>query len=261
MSATPAQSISAQAHEALPHANPLTVAQMEALIERAARGNPGTVLEIGCGPGSFAIGVATLCEAYVTALDTNLLFLTRARRAAAHRALRGTLTFELRPAAEHDGRLSEVVACLGASQAFGTPREALRRVAALVPPGGRVLFAELTWVAPPPPSFLEFLGVEASFYWSPEEAAEIFDDAGLALEEEWHASRAAWDDYETAVRDGRLACAATLPPNEADTLRARAEDWFRRYETEGRHCLGFTAWSAVRGPAPPARSAGGARTV
>ena len=111
---------------------------------------------------------------------------------------------------------------------------------------GTLVFADLVWSAPPPRSFLEFLGVEEMLYWPAEQAAGILAREGLEPGAELRASPAAWDDYERAILAGRLAAADSLDAEDGNALRERAHRWFREYEAHGRHCLGFAAYVAVR---------------
>lgn len=159
-----AQRLSAAAHRDLPHANPLSTNQFDALAQAIAGRRPRQVLDIGCGWDSFAFALAEACDAGVLAIDINAAFLARGRALTADREMAGRI--ECRDAAAEalvDERFDAVV-CIDASQAFGTPRQALERCAGLMHADGRLLFADLVCAAGPAPEFVEFLGTERSTF-------------------------------------------------------------------------------------------------
>ena len=240
------QRISAAAHRDLPHANPLSAAQMNALAAALARRNPRSVLEVGCGPGAFAIELARQCPARITALDINPDFLDRARTALQGQTLRGQVDFRLESTANLGAERFDAVVCMGASQAFGTSRQALARCAALTRPGGAVLFAELTWAAEPPLEFLSFLDCPRDLYWFEDEARAVFEQTGLKIEHQESASRESWQAYEAAVYRGRLAFAEALSGEDAEKMRRSAAVWMDAVERFGQYCLGFSAYLAVK---------------
>lgn len=240
-----AQRISAAAHRDLPHANPLSATQFDALVQAIASERPRKVLDIGCGWGSFAFALAAACEADILAIDINEEFLARARTLQADRALVGRIEFrDVAAEALLDERFDAVV-CIGASQAFGTPLEALRRCAALMNADGTLLFADMVWTAEPAPEFLEFLGTARSTFWLQADAKPAFATAGLRIVRQEVTSAASWQAYEDAIHRGRLRFAETLAAAEADAVRARATSWTAAWQRWGQHCLGFVGYVAV----------------
>lgn len=210
--ATPtAQAVSAAAHARLPHANPLTVEQMSDLVTKALARAPQTALEIGCGPGTFCTELARRGPVQVTALDPNASFLARAKERAASHPLQGTVTFYEQEAATYKGPSVDLVVCIGASQAFGQPREAVRKATRLLVPGGTLIFADIVWSAAPPAEFLGFLGVAQDLYWLRTEAEAVFAAAGLTIEAELQASA----DSPTADWAARVSVSRPMSP-EAD---------------------------------------------
>lgn len=239
--------ISAAAHARLAHANPLSSAQMSELIARVAAIGPATALDIGCGPGAFAVGLATRCDIHVRAVEPNELFVERGRLLASRAELAGTIEFEARALGDEDlGERFDVVVCIGSSSAIGTPEEALRRCRDLVTERGLVVFADLVWAAEPPREFLEFLGSDADTFWRREAASRVFDGCGLESVWSCEASAESWDAYEDSVLAGRLAFSDELDPEEGSKLRESAGVWYDAYRRHGRACLGFDAHVARR---------------
>ncbi len=244
-----AQRISVEAHLSLPHANPLLSMQMTSLVKTLAERAPQTVLDVGCGPGTFSIELAKACPAAIRAIDINPGFLDRARASAMGQLFRGRIDFQDQAASALGAEQFDALVCIGSSQAFGTPTEALARCAKLVRAGGTVVFAELVWSSEPHTDFLGFLGEPRSLYWSEAQASAAFFDAGLVVARTETASRASWCDYETAIHRGRLAFANSLSESEAEQVRIRANDWANAYEQYGQHCLGFVAYVAEKAAA------------
>ncbi len=219
---------------------------MASLAHRLAQQKPLTVLDVGCGPGSFAIELAKACEASITAVDTNPLFLERAREAAAAESLRGRIEFVEQPASEITDRKFDAVVCIGSSHAFGLPVEALRHCASLLTPGGVVLFADLVWSAEPPAKFVAFLGMAKADFWMASAAADVFAEAGLVVKHTETAGEESWKNYEDGVMQGRLAFAETLDAAAAEAARNKAAAWAEAYDKFGRHCFGFEAYLASK---------------
>jgi SAM-dependent methyltransferase len=119
--------VSAAAHELVPHANPLSVDQMVALIAQVASRRPRTAIDIGCGPGRFSVGLASREAVNIRAVDLNHAFLERARQDASQTALVGSIDFQERPLLADEGAQFDVVVCIGSSGAIGRPLEARQR--------------------------------------------------------------------------------------------------------------------------------------
>lgn len=240
------QQLSSEAHKHLSHANPLTVDQMHYLLEAALARKPQTVLEVGCGAGEFAIALAKHNSLHVVALDTNPYALERATAAVSVTSLLGTIEFRQSPATQYMGEPVDLLVCIGASQAFGSPRQALQALRSLLKPSGALVFAELNWATKPSADFLNFLGTLEEDYWAVEEGENALAEAGFQVELNIVASADAWHRYEADLLKGKLEFAKSLPADKTAEVVEAATTWFRAYETQGRHFLGFSAYVAVR---------------
>lgn len=238
MDPSPADRRTAAAHAALAWANPLDASAQARLLDGLAARLPARPLraaDIGCGPGAWSEQLARRApQLHLTGIDRNPLFIARAEQAAT-----GAVRFVCGDARLLDAQPPfDVLLCIGASQAFGTPRQALAHLASRLAPGGHLLWADLEWAAAPAPEFLDFLGCPLDWTWSSQEAQAVFAAAGFRVLQREGASAAAWQTYEDAVLAGRLA----LADREHDApARAQALTWRARFEAQGRHCLGFTA--------------------
>ena len=246
MNATLAQRVSAAAHEALPHANPLSLDQMNTLVTLALERHPRTAVEVGCGPGTFSIGLVKRSDIRVTAFEINPYFVIRARQSVADEQIVGEVAFLQEDAKTYAGDKVDLVICIGSSEAFGTPRQALSHATSLLKANGTLVFADLVWVSPPPQQFLDFLGAPEELYWSADSSSQVFATEDLVLHAELRASVESWEEYERAILAGRLALANTLSVDEGHALRESAHGWFHEYTARGQHCLGFAAYVATR---------------
>jgi 2-polyprenyl-3-methyl-5-hydroxy-6-metoxy-1,4-benzoquinol methylase len=246
MPAPLATRVSAAAHTALPHANPLSVRQVSDLIGFIAHAKPATALDVGCGPGALAIALATKCSAKVLGIDISEPFLERAKLASASLAMSGEPHFISASPLSLSNETFDAILCVGSSQAIGTPIEALAWCRDRLSPEGLLLFAELTWRRRPEPRFIEFLGVAESLYWSEEHEARVFADAGLRILQVERASPQAWKAYEDAVFEGRQRFAAQLDPEEGGIVLAHANAWKTAFDNYGANCLDFTAYVATQ---------------
>ncbi len=173
--------------------------------------------------------------------------MARAKETASETPLKGKLSFSSLDAAalaadSANLHAYDALICIGSSQAFGNPQQALASCIKLLRPAGYLLFADLTWQATPVQEFLDFLGTDLDFYWQEADEQSVFASLGLHCEEVLRASKASWQSYESAVLQGRLSYANSLSAEEAQVVRQRAQAWASAYEQYGKHYLGFSAY-------------------
>lgn len=221
---------------------------MAEVIARVAEREPRTALDIGCGPGSFSIALAASAQGCaVTGIDINPDFLERARRSVAGARLKGSVEIlEARPE-EVESRRFDVVVCIGASQAIGTPDEAVKWAVSRLTEGGLLVLGEGYWQAVPSPEYLAGLGASVSDFRLLDEQRRFLEECGLTLVHEAIASAESWVAYESGVHRGRLRFAESLSGEEAVSVRRQADDWLRLFEEHGRHFLGFAAFVGLLG--------------
>lgn len=236
--------VSAAAHEAISHANPLSVAQMAELADWAIRRQPSIAIDIGCGPGSFSVAVASRSAVNVRAIDLNPAFVERGKSTAGSAKLVGNIEFFERALQEDEGGPFDLVVCIGSSGAVGNPRDALRRCKSLLALNGTLVFAELVWTTQPSEEFLSFLGIDIAYYWLQSGSEQVFAQCGLSIDHQCEASRSSWENYELAVLDGRLKLAASLTDDAGELVRNRARAWYAHFEKHGRVYFGFNAYVA-----------------
>ncbi len=205
-------------------------------IERLLGMFEGFVVDVGCGKGAVleVIGQPGI------GIEHNPAFAAEARsrnpQAEVWEADAGGALGRLTQA-------PDLVVCLGASQAVGTPGQALDRFAALVRPGGSVLFGDGYWRAKPAPAYLEFLGASESDIGDESLIPRLAEDAGLSVTSHFQSTVDDWDRYENAYAAGvRSWCEANPDDSDCEPFRLRIEAWHDAYRRWGRSTLGFGIW-------------------
>lgn len=204
---------------------PLSADHAALLLDRLDLSPGVRVADLGCGWGELLLSaVAQAGEgATGTGVDSDGPLLDRGRQEAARRGLAVTFT-EADAAAWRE--TAQRVLCIGASHAFGGTNGALRALADVVEPGGRLLFGDGFWARPPDAA-----------------AQEIFPEVPYDLPELVAAGRAAgwgvmhcstaslreWDDFESAHRAGRQEW---LLANGAHPRAAGIRNWLEMRERE-----------------------------
>lgn len=205
-------------------------------IERLLGGFEGSVVDVGCGKGAVleALGQPGF------GIEHNPAFAAEARLRnpqaeiweADAKDVLDSLT--LKP---------DLIVCLGASQAVGTPAEALARFAELVRPGGSVLFGDGYWRAKPAAEYLEFLGASESDIGDEAMVPNLASQFGLTVESRCLSTDEDWDAYECAYAYGMRAwCEANPDDPDCAAFRGRIDAWSEAYRRWGRSTLGFGIW-------------------
>jgi SAM-dependent methyltransferase len=227
---------------------PLAEVHADLLLDRLDL-SPGTrIVDLGCGWGELLMRAVARADASVPAhengaqrasgvgVDTDPVALRRGQVLARGRGLDEQIEFVAADAASWRGT-AERALCIGSSHAFGGSKAALEALAAVVPPGGRILYGDGCWPGSASPA-----------------ALEIFGDQVLSLTDLVAASRAAgwrtihmstadqqeWDDFESTSRAGRQEW---LLANSTDPRAAEVRDWLDTREDQYMHAyrgiLGF----------------------
>lgn len=226
------------AHAGLTFGVPLSEARAGSLVASVGVAPGGHVVELACGwaelllrvvethPGTTGVGV-----------DPDRRAVDRGRAAIAKRGLHERVELvEGDPATFQD--MGEAVICAGGGQSFGGSTAALRRIRAIVEPGGVVLFGDAYWQRPP--------GAEARARFGElpvlDGLTSVAAAAGYGVEATQVASEAEWDAFEATRRRG-------LETADDPDARLLAIDREREYRSSLRGVLGF-AWLLLRAPRP-----------
>ena len=216
---------------------PLAVEHADLLIDRLDVRPGAHVADLGCGWGELLLQVvARAGEVTGMGVDTDAGALSRARRLAAERHLDGQVQFAEADVSAWDGAADRVL-CVGASHALGGSAAALDALAGVVPAGGRLLFGDGYWEAPPSAAATQMFGEQALPLAGLLEACR---SAGWRVIHLSVASQLEWDDFESTFRAGRQEW---LLAHAGDPRAAGVRGWLdareRQYLEVYRGVLGF----------------------
>lgn len=215
---------------------PLSQEHAGLLMDRLDLRPGARIADLGCGWGEFLLqAVARATPATGAGVDTDAAALDRARRLARERHLDQQVQFTEASVAGWRGTADRVL-CVGAAHAFGGTRPALAALAAVVPPGGRLLFGDAYWEEVPSAGATEIFGDLLRLPQFLEECRA----AGWRVIHLSTADQREWDDFESTFRAGRQEW---LLAHGDDPRAAEVRDWLdtreREYAGVYRQVLGF----------------------
>jgi SAM-dependent methyltransferase len=215
---------------------PLSAAHAELLLDRLDLRSGQRITDLGCGWGTLLRAAVARAGAGVTGtgIDDDAAALARGRAEA--EAGGEPVEFISADAASWPGPCERVL-CVGASHAFGGTAAALRRLAEVVPPGGRVLYGDGLWEQAPGADAIKFFGRDTLALPGLLEACRA---AGWRVIHFSTADQREWDDFESTHRAGRQEW---LLANPEHPRAEEIKDWLdlreRQYASVYRGVLGF----------------------
>ncbi|HEX5993731.1 MAG TPA: methyltransferase domain-containing protein [Jiangellales bacterium] len=226
---------------------PLSEEHAALLLERLDVPLGGRVLDLGCGWGELllrAVGTASEAASVTgVGVDIDDALLARGRKLATERSLQQRVTFVKQDAAAWREPADRVV-CVGASHAFGGSVAALKALADLVGPGGRLLFGDGYWERPPTSEAVELLGQDIRHL------ADLIEQARMLGWRVVHFSTAdqrEWDDFESRWLAGRQEWLLEHPDDSsAAELRVELDTRLREYVDVYRGMLGLVYFVLAR---------------
>ncbi|GAA3593770.1 class I SAM-dependent methyltransferase [Nonomuraea rosea] len=231
------QRLSAIAHGDHPIAAPITPANLDRLLLRAALPEGARILDLGCGEGEWSLRALELVPSSVAdGVDYSEHAVSSAERAAAARGLSDRLSPHLMPAADFAAAEPyDLVLCVGSTHAFGGLKETMETVARFVKPGGLALIGEGFWARPPSPELAEAIGTYPDLAGTVAQA-----ESGGWLTVYAHVSDLAeWDEYEWSWTGTLARWAAANPGPDGEqalaAMREHRDIWLNGY----RDVLGF----------------------
>ncbi|VVJ25323.1 Uncharacterised protein [Amycolatopsis camponoti] len=213
---------------------PLSEPHAELLLDRMDLGE-GRLVDLGCGWGELPLRAAARAPGLrVTGIDTDVTALDRGRAAAAERGL--AVDFTEAEAATWPGPADRAF-CIGAAHAFGSTKAALARLAEVVPAGGRLLYGDGFWAAPPNPAALEIFGPDTLTL---PELLEAADAAGWRALHLSTADQLEWDDFESTSKAAWQEWLLAHPDDpRAGAVREWLDERLRQYVRDYRGVLGL----------------------
>ena len=206
--------------------SPLSEERAARLVAFLTEEQPSTVLDVGCGWGELLLRLLEASsDTRGLGLDLDEEALDGARQHAADRGLSERATFEARDARGVEGTFGAVT-CIGASQIWGPATEeaqpldyaaALTALRRLLPSGGRLVYGEGIWSAPPTPAATAPLAGRDDEYVPLGTLVALAESHGFAVLAAHEADLDEWDTFESGFTAGY---ARWLAEHDADDPEA-----------------------------------------
>jgi cyclopropane fatty-acyl-phospholipid synthase-like methyltransferase len=237
-------------HQDLTFLAPLSEQRAGRLVDFLAGHGPSSVLDVGCGWAELLLRVvASAPGATGLGIDLDEHALVAAREAAERRGIAHRVTFEARDARELHG-MFDAVTCIGASQIWGSAveenqpldyRAALDALRGLLPRGGRLVYGEGIWSAPPTPAATAPLSGRDDEYVTMGSFVELAETHGFAVTAAHEATLDEWDVFESGFTAGyaRWLAEHDTDDPEADEVRRLASRQHTAYYHGYRGVLGL----------------------
>jgi len=217
-------------HLDLTFMTPLSEERASRLVAFLADGQPGSVLDIGCGWAELLLRVlAAAPDAIGEGVDLDAVAITHGQALAADRGLTDRVDLRVSDARDLRGGWERIV-CIGASQVWGAPVEeaqplpyaaALAALRSLVPRGGRVVYGDGIWSRPPTPEAVAPLAGREDEFRPLGEIADLAVAAGLAPLAVHEASLDEWDVFESGYAAAYTRWLAEHGAEDPDTGEVR----------------------------------------
>jgi SAM-dependent methyltransferase len=217
-------------HHDLTFLAPLSEDRAGRLVTFLAGGSPGTVLDLGCGWAELLLRVLEATPgATGLGIDLDEHALSEAREAAHRRGVWHRVSLEARDARELQGTF-DAVTCIGASQIWGPPAEeaqpldyvaALSALRQLLPRGGRLVYGEGVWSAPPTPAATAPLAGRDDEYVPLGTLVALAEANGFAVVAAEEADLDEWDTFESGFTAGYARWLAEHEPDDPDAEEVR----------------------------------------
>jgi ubiquinone/menaquinone biosynthesis C-methylase UbiE len=195
------------------------------------------IIDLGCGWGELLLrALAKSWEASGEGVDKDEVALKRGRESAARRGLSDRVRFIAADLPQYQSVADRLV-CIGASHAWGGTEGALGAVQRHLVSGGKALYGDGFWRAPPPPQLVKLLGDHQ------QSVADLIDRAVAAGFRPLFVDTASvgeWDDFEWGTYRGLEEFALDNPSAPlASKARKRADLRRDEYLRGYRGLLGF----------------------
>ena len=213
--------------------SPLSEEHADDLIRRLDISPSSTVADLGCGWAELLIRAVTPVGARGIGVDIDRNALQRGREAAEVGGARITL---LEQEASNYQDSADRVICIGSSHALGGTSAMLKRLAEIVPQGGRALVGDMCWESTPTEEARAMFGEIPTLHG----LVKTCREAGWMVLHLATADQREWDTFESSHRAGlREWIIANPRDGKADEIRAQQDKREDQYLTVYRGVLGF----------------------
>ena len=215
--------------------SPLSESRADRLADFIAAGHPEVILDLGCGWAELLLRTLVAAPgARGVGIDRDRASIERARSLAVTRDVADRVDLVVGDAGNEAPIAADAVICLGASQiwagsvpageAFTQPldyRSALTAIRGLVPQGGRVVYGDGIWSAPPTDAAIAPLAGRIDEFVTLPELVAVAVDCGFMPFACHEATLDEWDAFESGYSACYARWLAEHPDDHPDAAAVR----------------------------------------
>ena len=226
-------------HHLMPICNPMTDADLDAVLDRTSPKAGDSLLDVACGHGELVIRAVERTPLRAVGVDLSPWALVRCVQAAGQRPHVGSIEWRLGDA--HDlprGEGFEIVTCLGASWIWHGFRGTAEALISRTVPGGSVAIGDLRLR-----EGADGRAVSESYgrVLTVGEQRDILEDLGIEIVGQIDAGPSGWDAYQDRILESVQAWAHEHPGDRAAEYLHEQRQWRSEHERD-REFLDWTVW-------------------
>ncbi|MBZ0294045.1 MAG: class I SAM-dependent methyltransferase [Anaerolineae bacterium] len=216
---------------------PMSLSRADDLIKALDLPPRSTVVDLGCGDGTFLCRLAAQTSIAAVGIDNDDTLIRQARKQWTNRISASEVKFIDGDAAHYFTEMAPVdaIICIGAEFIFGGYRELLEGAVQRLNPNGRMLLGTLYWKQDPPADYLALMGGENPHVDLSTTVTATYETGFMPLA--IHRSNAdEWDAFES--HHARKRYLSAVESGQPD-MRERAWQWQSGYLKWGMSTMGF----------------------
>ena len=223
-------------HHGMRVCNPMSGADVTAIVERVEPRAGESVLDIACGHGELLIQLAERAPIRGTGVDLSPWVLVRAQREAAGRVPIERIRWVLGNAHELPLDRYDIVTCVGASWIWHGFTGTVAAMADRLHPGGRIAIGDLRLKED---RDLDEVVETYGRVLTADEQASTLADHGFTVIERVDPGVASWNAYQERIADSVAQWRLAHPGDQADRYVSEQERWRRDHDRD----MAFLDWS------------------
>ncbi|MDJ0976825.1 MAG: methyltransferase domain-containing protein [Planctomycetota bacterium] len=232
-------------YQSLAYWGPVSVEQMEAVLDRMDLRAGARALDIGCGRAEILVRLVERSGVSAVGIDRSAAALALARDAFAERCPEAEPELIERDAASlaYPAGSFDVIAWLGGPYVGTSFETTVETCATWLKPGGYLLLGHGFWAEEPPAAYLEATELPADTLATHEHNLDVVARTGCELVDVSISTRDAWDHFEGTILANHEQYAAANPDEDGVAeMIATKRAWHVAQERWGRDVMGFALY-------------------
>ena len=232
-------------YQSLVYWGPVSVEQMEAVLDRMGLRPGGRALDIGCGRAEVLVRLVERYGVHATGIDCSSAALALAREVFTERCPEAEPELIDRDAASlsYPANSFDVIAWLGGPYVGASFETTVEACASWLRPRGYLLLGHGFWTQDPPAAYVETTKIPADELATHEHNIEVVTQGGLELVHTSVSTHDAWDHFEGTILENHERYAAANPDEEGVAEMIESKRAFHNaQERWGRDVMGFALY-------------------